>query len=259
MGDNDEARTGHGCTSGSLPEASLTQGHWEPLGTPRTPLPQTETGVSSTRCPLWKRSLDLAFISVSAPIWAPLMAAIAVGIKWVDRGPVFFKQERIGFRGDRFVCFKFRSMKQNAETQSHEGYLEHLIKSDRPMTKLDAKGDPRLIPFGRLLRATGLDELPQIFNVVRGEMSIVGPRPCTAKEYEYYTASERLRLDTLPGLTGYWQVNGKNKTTFSQMIALDVHYVKNRNILMDLLIILKTFPTLANQVLERSTSSKGAQ
>ena len=117
------------------------------------------------------------------------------------------------------------------------------------MTKLDA-GDPRIIPWGRFLRATGLDELPQIFNVLRGEMSLVGPRPCTRVEFERYEDWQQERASTLPGLTGYWQVNGKNKTTFQQMIEMDLFYAKNVSVGLDLWIMAKTPAALFGQTLE---------
>src|SRR5206468_2550060 len=140
--------------------------------------------------------------------------------KLFSKGPVFFRQERIGYCGRRFSCLKFRSMKVNAETRSHEGYFEKLVKSEIPMIKMDDCGDSRLIPWGKLFRATGLDELPQIFNVLMGEMSLVGPRPCTPHEFQLYLPWQRERINAPPGLTGYWQVNGKNKTTFGEMIKM---------------------------------------
>ena len=118
------------------------------------------------------------------------------------------------------------------------------------MVKLDAQGDPRLAPFGRILRASGLDELPQIFNVLLGEMSLVGPRPCTPNEFAHYEQWQRERVNGLPGLTGYWQVNGKNKTTFNNMIAMDLFYLKNMSILLDLKIMLKTCAVIAEQLFE---------
>jgi lipopolysaccharide/colanic/teichoic acid biosynthesis glycosyltransferase len=124
------------------------------------------------------------------------------------------------------------------------------MRSDCPMTKLDAHGDPRLAPFGRILRASGLDELPQIFNVLCGEMSLVGPRPCLPNEFAGYEPWQRERMNGLPGLTGYWQVNGKNKTTFNEMIAMDLFYLKNMSILLDLKIMLKTFAVIGEQVFE---------
>lgn len=118
------------------------------------------------------------------------------------------------------------------------------------MTKLDLAGDPRLITGGRFLRASGLDELPQIFNVLRGEMSLVGPRPCLPHEFARYGLWQQERVNAPPGLTGFWQVNGKNKTTFSEMIAMDIFYARNMSVWLDLQIILKTIPALVEQTRE---------
>jgi exopolysaccharide production protein ExoY len=213
----------------------------------------TGTGMSdvaSDRIPAWKRAFDIAFILVTLPLWLTLMILITLGIKIYSPGPVFFRQERVGYRGRRFMILKFRSMKVNAETHIHEGHLERLIQTDCPMTKLDAAGDPRLIPYGRIMRAMGLDELPQLINVLRGEMTLVGPRPCTTSEFERYEPWQRKRFDAPPGLTGYWQVNGKNKTTFSEMIAMDIFYAKNMSLWLDLKILSKTAPAILTQVLE---------
>lgn len=141
-------------------------------------------------------------------------------------------------------------MKLSAETRTHEHYFEELMRCDCPMTKLDTVGDSRLAPFGRILRASGLDELPQIFNVLCGEMSLVGPRPCLPNEFANYEPWQRERVNTLPGLTGYWQVNGKNKTTFNQMMAMDLFYLQNMSFLLDLKIMLKTVGALAEQLFE---------
>src|SRR6476646_6397449 len=167
----------------------------------------------SQRSQWWKRPLDLLLIALSFPLWGPVMVVVAIWIALVSKGPVIYCQERVGFRGKGFTMFKFRSMKVCAETASHESHFAQLIESDAPMTKLDAVGDSRLIPLGAFLRAAGLDELPQIFNVIRGEMSLVGPRPCTPYELQHYDADHLVRVDVPPGLTGYWQVNGKNSTT----------------------------------------------
>ena len=145
------------------------------------------------------------------------------------------------------MILKFRTMKINVETQIHEGYFERLMQTDCPMTKLDCH-DVRLIRGARILRALGLDELPQLFNVIRGEMSLVGPRPCTPHEFERYQPAQKERVNAPPGLTGYWQVNGKNKTTFSEMIAMDLLYAEKMSIWMDLAIMLRTPPAIAAQV-----------
>jgi lipopolysaccharide/colanic/teichoic acid biosynthesis glycosyltransferase len=195
----------------------------------------------------WKRALDITLILLAAPFWLPIMLVIAGLIKVVSPGPALFRQERIGYRGRRFVCFKFRTMVVNADTNVHKGHLAYLMGSNAPMQKLDSKRDPRVIPCGLTLRSLGLDELPQLFNVLLGDMSLVGPRPCVPYEYESYTAHHRQRFAAAPGLTGLWQVSGKNRTTFEQMIDLDIHYARNQNFLFDLKIILKTVPAIIAQ------------
>jgi len=205
---------------------------------------------SEPKAPGWKSALDLACILLSLPIWLPLMILLMLVTRLSSPGPIFYRQERVGLGGRHFSIWKFRTMKVSAETQTHEHYFQELMRVDRPMTKLDAHGDPRLAPFGRILRASGLDELPQIFNVLCAEMSLVGPRPCTPNEFAHYEPWQRERVNGLPGLTGYWQVNGKNKTTFNEMIAMDLFYLKNMSILLDLKIMLKTFAVIAEQLFE---------
>jgi lipopolysaccharide/colanic/teichoic acid biosynthesis glycosyltransferase len=198
--------------------------------------------------PFWKRALDIACLTIAIPLLLPLMLAIALIIKATSKGPLLFRQERIGFRGRRFVLLKFRTMVPGSDTGIHERHVTNLMASNVPMTKLDTHGDARLIPFGRQLRAAGLDELPQLINVLRGEMSFVGPRPCLPSEYEKYLSWQRERFDTLPGLTGLWQVSGKNRTTFKEMIALDIRYVRMRSLGLDLKIMLKTIPAIMTEV-----------
>ena len=200
--------------------------------------------------------MDVACILLALPGLAVLFVLIALWIKLSSRGPVFFRQDRVGYGGRTFVCLKFRSMKVGADTTVHKDYLKQLLQSGTPMTKMDIKGDPRLIPFGAVLRSTGLDELPQLINVLRGEMSLVGPRPCIPYEAEDYLPWQRERFDTLPGLTGLWQVNGKNKTTFNEMINLDIAYVRNKSLWLDIKIIVRTVPTLISQVRESRASRK---
>jgi lipopolysaccharide/colanic/teichoic acid biosynthesis glycosyltransferase len=211
---------------------------------------QTECSIPNAMAfPRWKRSLDLALVVLAFPIWSVVMVLITLWIRLVSPGPVFFKQERIGYRGRRFMLYKFRSMHVNVETRSHERYVESLMQGKKPMTKLDGV-DSRLIPGGRWLRALGLDELPQILNVLLGDMSVVGPRPCTLVEFRAYRRSHRRRVDAPPGLTGLWQVSGKNRTTFSRMIALDVCYGRRMSLALDLAIVCKTPLTLLTQLNE---------
>lgn len=210
---------------------------------------------SQQAIPLWKRLLDLFLILLTAPVVLPVMLLVAVMIRLASPGPALFRQERVGYLGRRFTCFKFRTMVVNADTRVHQGHLKHLMDSNVPMRKLDT-GDKRLIAGGRILRSLGLDELPQIFNVLRGEMSLVGPRPCVPYEYKSYTARDRQRLEAAPGLTGLWQVSGKNRTTFEQMIDLDVYYARNKSLWLDLKIILKTIPAIICQARDVSEENK---
>jgi len=203
------------------------------------------------KVPLMKRVLDISCLLLALPTLLPLFAGIALLIKIVSPGPVFFTQDRIGFMGRRFRILKFRTMKANAETQTHQSHLKDLINSEKPMTKLDSKGDPRVIKFGAILRSSGLDELPQLINVFRGEMSLVGPRPCTQPEYEQFQPWHKQRFRALPGLTGLWQVSGKNKTTFSEMINLDIRYANEWSLWLDIKIMFLTFPVLLGQIKEQ--------
>lgn len=214
-----------------------------PNGSEISPTPLRKT-------PAWKFVLDVTCILLSLPVWLPLMLLMMLVTRVSSPGPIFYRQERVGLGGRHFLMWKFRTMRLSAETQTHERHFEELIRTGRRMTKLDAHGDPRLAPFGRILRASGLDELPQIFNVLRGEMSLVGPRPCTPQEFVHYEPWQRERVNCLPGLTGFWQVNGKNKTTFNQMVAMDIFYLKNLSLLFDLKIMLKTSVALAAQIVE---------
>jgi lipopolysaccharide/colanic/teichoic acid biosynthesis glycosyltransferase len=209
--------------------------------------------------PLWKRALDFALILALLPGILIITGIVALIIKCGSRGPVLFRQSRVGYRGKEFTLFKFRTMKHKGDTEVHQKHTKDLIQSQAPMVKLDAGRDPRLVPLGAVLRATGLDELPQLLNVFRGEMSIVGPRPCLPYEADLYEPWHRRRFNAAPGLTGLWQVSGKNRTTFNQMCQLDIAYSERMNLWFDVKIILKTLPALWVQCQEtrvlRSTKS----
>jgi len=214
--------------------------------------------IARGRVPSWKRTLDCSVVLLTAPLWLPMGVMIAIFVKIVSPGPALFRQERIGHMGARFRCLKFRTMKVNADTTVHREHLNHLMTSNRPMRKLDCTGDSRLIPGGLWLRTLGMDELPQIINVLRGEMSLVGPRPTTGYEYEMFQPRHRQRCETLPGLTGLWQVSGKNRTTFEKMMELDLSYVENKSLFLDLKIIASTVPAILVQLWDVKVAGRAA-
>lgn len=209
--------------------------------------------------PRWKRALDIALIIGSLPVVLPVFAAIALWIKMTSKGPIFFKQTRVGVNEEFFTILKFRSMKTGADTGVHENHFQRLKISGTKMTKLDQMGDPRMIPGGGMLRASGLDELPQLINIWRGDMSLVGPRPCTPMELPHYDEGpQRKRFGVMPGLTGLWQVMGKNALTFPQMVRLDNFYHDHKSLGFDLWIIARTPAVIISQVLERQRKKKGS-
>ena len=214
--------------------------------------------------PRWKRALDLAACLLALPVLGPGTVVMFLLTKCFAPGPVLFRQERIGHRGRRFMIYKIRTMKVGADCSIHQDYCKNLIRTNAPMVKLDSHGDARLIPLAWLLRAAGLDELPQIINVLRGEMSLVGPRPCLPAEFAQYASWQRQRCDARPGLTGLWQVSGKNRTTFEQMLRLDIKYAREFSPGLDLKIIFLTLPCLLSQLREslrarRSPASPGQE
>jgi len=194
--------------------------------------------------PVWKRIADIVLSSAALIVLSPLLLLIAAVIKIVSSGPAFLRQERVGRYGKTFGLWKFRTMHVGADAAPHRHYLEDLITRDIPMIKLDTVDDLRVFPFGKFLRRTCIDELPQLLNVLRGEMSLVGPRPCLPYEAAQYDTWQMQRFEAMPGLTGLWQVSGKNKTTFSQMIQLDIAYLEHVSPLVDLKILLKTIPAI---------------
>lgn len=203
---------------------------------------------SSKALPVWKRTIDLVCCLLAFPLLIVCAVIMTVITRIASPGPVLFRQERVGYQGRRFKIYKFRSMHVNADTARHKEHFKVLVGTNAPMVKLDTKGDAWLIPGGWLLRASGLDELPQIINILRGEMSLIGPRPCLPSEADLYQLWQRERFNTLPGLTGLWQVSGKNRTTFEEMIRLDIRYAQTRSWWLDLKIIALTVPALLVQI-----------
>ena len=212
--------------------------------------------LASFPTPLWKRALDLCLFVLALPLLVPLTVLISLFIKFSSLGPILFSQTRVGRAGKPFLCYKFRTMKPNACASGHEQHLAALMTSSTPMTKLDRGGDSRIIPGGRLLRSSGLDELPQILNVLRGEMSIVGPRPCLPYEFALYNDHHKRRLAVMPGITGLWQVTGKNRTTFEEMIDLDIIYTRQVSFGLDLSIMARTAGVLLHQIWEAGLGSR---
>ena len=204
------------------------------------------------KIPFWKRAVDIVGALLALILLMPLFLIVALLIKIVSPGPILFRQERIGYLGKVFTIWKFRTMHVNADTAVHQNHLSELIKNEKEMRKLDEGTDDRIIPFGKILRATAIDELPQLINVLVGDMSLVGPRPCIPYEAREYDPWQTRRFDTVPGLTGLWQVSGKNRTTFKEMIRLDVAYAKKRAFLLDVKIFLKTIPAIVDQVANRN-------
>ncbi|MGA2265050.1 MAG: sugar transferase [Phycisphaerae bacterium] len=184
--------------------------------------------------------MDVALASVLVVLLAPLMALMAVMIKLTSRGPVLFKQTRAGLRGEPFVMYKFRTMHVGAEDA--RAALEHLNEKDGPVFKI--ANDPRQTIVGRWLRQSSIDELPQLFNVLRGEMSLVGPRPLWMPEAEQTDGRARLRSNVKPGLTCLWQISGRSELSYEEWVDLDLYYVRHRSILLDLMIMAQTIPAI---------------
>lgn len=256
-----ETPTGHGDYPRGRADLSTTLNRMSSIGmsqSAREKIDGVSDRIARGRVPSWKRILDCTLVVVAAPVWLPLGVLIATWVKLVSPGPAVFRQERVGHMGVRFRCLKFRTMKVHADTAIHREHLNDLMASNRPMKKLDTTGDSRLIPGGLWLRTLGVDELPQIINILRGEMSLVGPRPSTAYEYGMYQPRHRRRCESLPGLTGLWQVNGKNRTTFERMMELDLTYVENQSLFLDLKIIARTLPAIFLQAWEVQAGRKAA-
>lgn len=197
-----------------------------------------------------KRCLDFVLALTAGVLLLPVMLSVCLLIKWGSPGAVLLSQERIGRGGRRFRCWKFRTMVADAESVLHE-YLEKdpALRAEWESNR-KLKNDPRVISVGAFLRKSGFDELPQLWNVIRGEMSLVGPRPIFVDEIERYADRFGLYCRVLPGLTGLWQVSGHSKTTYERRIELDCTYVRNWSLLLDFCILVRTIKV----VLERESA-----
>jgi len=204
-----------------------------------------------------RRCLDLVAASALILLFLPVMIAIAVAVRLDSRGPAMFRQRRVGYRERQFTVYKFRSMRLDADEERHRQYISALIGTDDAATaqaEADAANggegegetlyklavDDRITPVGRRIRSWSVDELPQLFNVVLGDMSLVGPRPAIPYEVESYPAWYSKRFAVKPGLTGLWQVSGRNQRTYEEMVSLDIDYAESRSFLGDLAILAKT-------------------
>jgi exopolysaccharide biosynthesis polyprenyl glycosylphosphotransferase len=187
-----------------------------------------------------KRGVDVAFSLLILILAAPLMGLVALIVKLDSPGPVLFRQERVGKGGKSFTLFKFRSMTTGAEEL--KDLLRDLNEADGPIFKI--KEDPRVTRLGRLLRRLSLDELPQFYNVLRSDMSLIGPRPPIPEEVAQYKPWHKRRLEVAPGITGLWQVSGRSELPFDEMALLDIYYVEQWSPALDLKILLRTIPTV---------------
>ena len=198
-----------------------------------------------------KRILDICASGIGIVALSPLLLTFAFLIKMTSQGPVFFKQERVGLGGRKFKLYKFRSMYINNDPSAHKAFVTKLITEQTPQSgtapagsasaSYKIKNDPRITSIGRFVRKTSIDELPQLFNVLKGEMSLVGPRPPIGYEVEVYEVWHRPRVvEVMPGITGLWQVEGRSRTTFDGMVRMDLEYIHNWSLWLDLKLLLKT-------------------
>lgn len=193
-----------------------------------------------------RRLFDVVFALALILLLSPILIAVALSVRIDSRGPAFFRQRRVGYREGEFTLFKFRSMRVDADPRGHQEYVTALIKGEEAtpdggrenLYKLAV--DNRITPVGRWIRRWSLDELPQLFNVVKGDMTLVGPRPAIPYEVSEYPNWYRKRFSVKPGLTGYWQVSGRSERTYEEMVRLDIEYAERRSLGLDLLILLKT-------------------
>lgn len=188
-----------------------------------------------------KSVLDVLISGTALVLLAPLFLLTAMAIRWEGKGPIFFSQERVGLNKRRFRMFKFRTMVAGAEGM--QGELEGRNEADGPVFKI--KDDPRITGVGRFLRKFSIDELPQLFNVLRGDMSLVGPRPLPVRDYNGFDQDrQRRRFSVRPGLTCLWQINGRSEICFEHWMDLDMQYIDHWSLWLDLKILLKTIPAV---------------
>lgn len=194
----------------------------------------------SVYCRCFKRVFDAAASLVGLVVLSPVFVFLSILIRVDSRGPIFFSQVRVGKDGREFRFYKFRSMVQDAEDLKKK--LMHLNELEGPVFKIS--DDPRITPIGRFLRRTSLDELPQLFNVLKGDMSLVGPRPPLPAEVANYESWQRQKLSVLPGITCLWQISGRNHIGFTEWMRLDIEYIRRQSFGLDMKILLRTLPAV---------------
>ena len=198
---------------------------------------------------LARRTIDVVVAAMALLVLGIVMLGIVLAVRHSSPGPALFRQHRVGYGGRSFVMYKFRTMHQHGnDARLREIIKQELSDDAAPVNgsyKIDS--DPRITPVGALLRRTSLDELPQLLNVLRGEMTLVGPRPCLVWEAEMFPPEYQPRFSVVPGLTGLWQVSGRSTMSTKEMLKLDVSYVRNRSLSSDMSILLRTVPTLLRQ------------
>jgi exopolysaccharide biosynthesis polyprenyl glycosylphosphotransferase len=190
-----------------------------------------------------KRVLDVLGASLALVLLSPVIALLAIIVRATSRGPVFYHSTRIGRGGRAFTFYKLRSMVKDADLKRH--HVDHLNEADGPVFKIAR--DPRITPIGRFMRSTSLDEVPQFWNVLRGDMSLVGPRPPIPEEVAQYEPWQLRRLDVRPGLTCLWQISGRSRIGFQEWMRLDLEYIRHQSLRMDLKILLRTIPAVLSR------------
>jgi len=194
---------------------------------------------------LAKRTFDTLAVTPGLILLSPLLLIVAIAIKLDSPGPVFYRQSRVGENGRLFTMLKFRSMKTGNDTNTHKQHIAKLIQGNISVEQLGGKSlkledDSRITRIGKLIRKTSIDELPQLFNVLRGEMSLVGPRPPIPYEVEFYQDWHKRRFEALPGITGVWQIKGRNRVGFDEMVRMDIEYIEKQSFWLDIMILLQT-------------------
>ncbi|MGH8902974.1 MAG: sugar transferase [Egibacteraceae bacterium] len=211
-----------------------------------------DTGSGDKAHSVWRhaiRFLDVVIASLALIVLAPLLAVIAALVRATSPGPALFRQVRVGYLGTRFVMLKFRTMYEENDDRLHQSYVSGMLTAkdglySGPGGLFKLYEDPRITRIGGFLRRSSLDELPQLFNVLRGEMSLIGPRPALPWEVELYKSYHYLRFRVKPGMTGLWQISGRSKLTMNEALDLDVRYVQSWSLRLDLWILAMTLPAL---------------